>query len=1017
MAPFCTRRISILLALTALSACDKGIPDEPFARAKVIERLDETIGGDLSVARPGDFLVENDRFRVAILSGRNSLGPSLYGGSLVDADLQWGDAGLGSGYGRDQWNEMFPLASMNVPFAANKGDVFVVNDGSDGEPAVLRSSSASVPFLTLLDLLWGLVAMPDMWLVTDYIAEPGVPWLTVRSTVSFNDVDPLPAEGDPIDYPTGGFDVIGVGLQAGIAMGDFYLAGGSLDVFAPGIGFDEDGAVYEAALAKRNTFTDPFEFEFVAAVGDGISYGIVPKEGSAYVPLFTSSQTAVVGGGIAPEAGTTRGGWAANQRAFTYERYFLIGHGDVGSILDQYIAQRDLPHGTVRGHVLEQGSGLGVSGAQVFVYRAGEAYPFSQWRADVRPDDTVPDGSFEGLLPVGDYELLVHEEGRPDGPRVPITVEEDGEVSLSLESLRSGVLTFTIRDEAGERVPAKLTLFNVDATGCNPFTEADCVRERQPALGDGFVGGDPTWVVFADQGTGEVMLPDGEYYAVASRGIEYEIDVSDAFVIDAKRGHNIELQVTRAIDTSGWVSADLHVHSAPSHDSGVTLENRVRSMVCEGVEFFASTDHDAITDFAPVVEDMGLTEWVQTAVGVETTTIEIGHYLAFPLQQKFLGDVGGAMDWTGMVPGEIITNLREQGVAAGYDPLVFVAHPRSGILGYFDQFGFDPYSGVPSSGNLSPIPTFTPSILGSANPLLSSTNAVMDFDALELFTGKELWTQRTPTGPEVPAGGEPLTSSMYDWLTRTMEEQEALSSGVYKLTGEFNGAIDDWFTMLNLGYRHTAIGNSDSHGLSSIEAGCPRNFILSSTDDPAYIDDQEMADAVRDGRVIASYGPFVRLWVNGADIGDEIKADGPIQISVEVQAPSWVDVDRIEIYENGTLLREIAVPAGTPALERHYETFEHTPTADAWYVAIATGDGTMAPVFTPVELPPIPLDEVVTDALGVITVVGSLLGEAVAFPKTHPVHPFALTNPIWVDVDGGGFQPAGVPPWMSPEEG
>ena len=24
-------------------------------------------------------------------------------------------------------------------------------------------------------------------------------------------------------------------------------------------------------------------------------------------------------------------------------------------------------------------------------------------------------------------------------------------------------------------------------------------------------------------------------------------------------------------------------------------------------------------------------------------------------------------------------------------------------------------------------------------------------------------------------------------------------------------------------------------------------------------------------------------------------------------------------------------------------------------------------------------------------------------PRTHPVHPYALTNPIWVDVDGGGF--------------
>ena len=34
------------------------------------------------------------------------------------------------------------------------------------------------------------------------------------------------------------------------------------------------------------------------------------------------------------------------------------------------------------------------------------------------------------------------------------------------------------------------------------------------------------------------------------------------------------------------------------------------------------------------------------------------------------------------------------GKAAGHDPFVFVGHPRDGILGYFDQFGFDPFERV-----------------------------------------------------------------------------------------------------------------------------------------------------------------------------------------------------------------------------------------------------------------------------------------------------------------------------------
>ena len=38
-------------------------------------------------------------------------------------------------------------------------------------------------------------------------------------------------------------------------------------------------------------------------------------------------------------------------------------------------------------------------------------------------------------------------------------------------------------------------------------------------------------------------------------------------------------------------------------------------------------------------------------------------------------------------PYEIVSSLTMQGGSGGYDPLVFVAHPRAGILGYFDQYG------------------------------------------------------------------------------------------------------------------------------------------------------------------------------------------------------------------------------------------------------------------------------------------------------------------------------------------
>ena len=1006
-----TFRARGMLSLSLLlSACAPAYPDGPFARAKRIETLDEVIGGEKAIARDGDFLLENDQLRIAVLGGHDSLGPGLYGGSLVDADLNTPDARFDASRGNDRWVELFPTFNMNVPKADEPARVELVSDGTDGGEAKVRVVAKGEPFLTLLYALWGLVDMPDMWFVHEYIVRPGEPWVNLRSTVTFHE----PVEGEEVvgvdmTYPDDNIDVIGAGLERGVIAGDFVLGGGSVDVFGPGIGFDEDGAVFRANEAGQNIFAQPLSFPFLAATAEGVSYGIFPKQGQAFVPLFSASQTAVVSA-VAEGQGSGSDRFAPEE-AFTYERSFVIGQGDVGSIFDIYLQQRGTAVGKVRGVVVEQGTELPVSGIDVFVYEPGGTFPISQWRTDVRRDDEVADGSFGGTLPVGDYELLVHRQGRPDPARVPVRVDEGGEVVARLVALRSGVVTYTVRDETGREVPSKLTIFRAD-----PAMKPN----RLPDLGDPFHGGDPEWVLFADTGTGEIALPPGRYQAVASRGVEYELDWSEVFEVGEAQAHHLDLQVVRSIDTTGWVSADLHVHAAPSHDSGVTLADRVRTMVCEGVEFFASTDHDAITDYAPVVEAMDLQDWVQTAPGVETTTIEQGHFLAFPLERDFNGLNGGAKNWQGLSPQPIIDSLREQGAEAGTDPLIFIAHPRDGILGYFDQYGFDPFSGDPGA------PSFSTSLFyvlaaNSTETVNDASLATLDVDAFELFTSKRQDVNRTPTAPELASYAAATErdddATNRGWFERTLEEQAGLTDDVFRLTEDIQGNVDDWFSLLNLGFRHTAIGNSDTHGMTSTEAGCPRNWVLSSTDSPGFIDDQEIADAVREHRVVASYGPFVQLWVDGAPIGSEISTQGEVQIQVEVQAPSWIDVDRVELYENGTLIHvfDAQDPAGGLRIS---DALAWTPTRDAWYVAIAMGRESMAPVFTPVEIPYIPLDEAVTGALGQLEVFSSpaLSGllTPVPFPKKYAVLPYALTNPIWVDVGGDGWLAPGLPAWLQP---
>ena len=111
-------------------------------------------------------------------------------------------------------------------------------------------------------------------------------------------------------------------------------------------------------------------------------------------------------------------------------------------------------------------------------------------------------------------------------------------------------------------------------------------------------------------------------------------------------------------------------------------------MACEGVEYFTPTDHDFLSDFRPALERLGLEFWLNTAPGLEVTTLEVGHYLSFPLRANTVVDAGGAVDWTSRTPQEIIDDIRElKDPDQEIDPVIFVGHPRDGILGYFDQYG------------------------------------------------------------------------------------------------------------------------------------------------------------------------------------------------------------------------------------------------------------------------------------------------------------------------------------------
>ncbi len=184
---------------------------------------------------------------------------------------------------------------------------------------------------------------------------------------------------------------------------------------------------------------------------------------------------------------------------------------------------------------------------------------------------------------------------------------------------------------------------------------------------------------------------------------------------------------------------------------------------------------------------------------------------------------------------------------------------------------------------------------------------------------------------------------------------------------------------------------------------------------------------------MASYGPLLDMWVGDPDHGigpDVVLTSGIVPVHVEVQAPLWMGLDRVELSESARLVHVWEGDAINPnSILLLSQTWEVHPVGtdglprDAWYVAIAMGDSDMSPVFTPIDIPPIQLNDVVIGAVAEIDLgaidLASAVGEPVVYAKTGAVHPYALTHPIWVDVDGnrdgigGPFEPLGrVPEWF-----
>ncbi len=556
---------------------------------------------------------------------------------------------------------------------------------------------------------------------------------------------------------------------------------------------------------------------------------------------------------------------------------YLGDRADVASVTDQ-IYQGVRVAGSVD-----------AAGAVIHVRDAG-GLPITSARADEQ-------GQFAFQLPVGAnrVELLV---ATPWGDS-QAGVFEVGSESMDLGRLASSAPA--VLDIVTD-LPLRLTFIGLGDTPDPDFynnslrfqVDDQAVVEIQSANYLSFAG--------IDSDPNRVSLAPGRYRVLASRGMAYGVTETEISMTSGENPVLVVASPLQEVTTKDWLAADFHVHAAPSFDSYIPIDERLRGFVAQGGEVLVATEHNVLVNYQKDVLRLGLSETLQLIGGTELTGMartEVmpftnGHINAFPLIAR--GD-----EFAGGVPAHEGRRLR----SLYYDlqqrfgrVLLQLNHPRA--TDPLDAAGDNSYFEHLVNGT-----AYDP-----AQPLGAEVNrSLIERDPQQGLRDLDFHVMEIANGPS------------------------------YQSYIETRG---DWFSLLNQGEKIMGSANSDTHGTRALVA-IPQNFVKMTSP----YQQSTFMDAIRQGRLFGTTGPLLAVTATGASgnrmgMGETIEGGG-IKLRVAVEAASWIPVETLNIYLNGELYRQQSVERGdvvelaiTVAVDS-YVVVEVTAEPSALYHALAPG--------------------------------------------------------------------------------
>jgi len=618
-------------------------------------------------------------------------------------------------------------------------------------------------------------------------------------------------------------------------------------------------------------------------------------------------------------------------------------------MLDEAYPIMGIETGALEGQVLDgTGPAAQVRVSAVLVGENGARRTMSQAITDAQ-------GNYRMTVPVGSYELLARRGNQVADIGADDFVLADGTSVVDPMTLsKVAKLTVNIREPSGQAVPGRVTVICDGACNSAPTNlETDISTNKLPSGWQSV-----TWA--GVDGLVELELPAGDYKVYVTRGFEwstwpYDAMPSNGYQLSVADDDSVTLdaEIAHVVNTDSALSGDFHVHALPSPDSPVPQETRVLNFLGEGVDVIVSTDHDIIADYAPTIESIGASTYIASLIGAEITTGNTGHFNAFPLQRDTTQRRGGSLDWSrgplnDMEPVDVFR------WAAGQPgtQVVQLNHPSG--MGLIKNIKADVLRGL----------------------------SFKDRAALRM-------DEREP---------DPVTGDTGIWSDEFTAMEIMTGSGLSR----FYSVGRWWLQMVGRGFTPTATAVTDTHKLYGDLGGSPRTYVFvpSTSDSAATFDSETFTTAVNEGRVIGSRGPFFRVEMKNAagatgSLGDVVATNGDaVTATIKLDVPEWMPVNTIDMYMN--LTDEILTGPGE-VIEAAWTPTISTPIAlsETDLVESEVGTAIHRHYLKEIEIP-ITTD---VDAWVVFVVRGSSSMSPLAPDQT----PFAYSNPVYLDADGGGY--------------